>query len=232
MIELATGRCVGAEALARWTMEGGHPISPETFVPIAEDEGISSDLTKAVLTSALRDLRGLLLASPGLSVNINLSPEDLKTERFALDLEEGLAACGLPPRAVKLEVTERALINTDSVRSMIRRLRERGHEVALDDFGTGYSSLSHLSSLELDMLKIDKSFVDAIGTGAATSHVIVHVIEMARELGLRTVAEGVQTEEQRRWLIDHGVEYGQGWLFSAPLTPEAFVDFARKSQQT
>ncbi len=225
VVELRTRRVVGAEALARWTMEGGDAIAPDRFIPIAEREGLMPELTLRMLASPLRDLRALLLARPELSININLSAEDLRDERFTRALEEGLKSTGLPPRSIKLEITERALVNTEVARSMIHRLRERGHEVAVDDFGTGFSSLSYLASFELDVMKIDKSFVDAIGTGAATAHVIVHVIEMAQSLGLRTVAEGVETEEQVNWLIEHGVEYGQGYLFSAPLPAEAFVEF-------
>jgi sensor c-di-GMP phosphodiesterase-like protein len=227
VVELRSRRCVGAEALARWTMEGGDAISPERFIPIAEREGLMPELTMRMLNAPLRDLRALLEAMPDLSINVNLSAEDLRDERFTAALEQSLATSGLPPRAIKLEITERALVNTDLARSMIHRLREKGHEVAVDDFGTGYSSLSYLSNFELDVLKIDKTFVDAIGTGAATAHVIVHVIEMAQSLGLRTVAEGVETEEQVRWLIEHGVEFGQGYLFSAPLTAEAFTDYVK-----
>jgi sensor c-di-GMP phosphodiesterase-like protein len=227
VVELKTRKVVGAEALARWTMEGGDAIAPDRFIPIAEREGLMQELTLQMLAAPLRDLKELLKSYPGLSVNINLSAEDLRDESFMRALEEGLATNGLSPKVIKLEITERALVNTDLARAMIRKLRERGHEVAVDDFGTGYSSLSYLSTFELDVLKIDKSFVDAIGTGAATAHVIVHVIEMAQSLGLRTVAEGVETEDQLRWLIEHGVEYGQGYLFSAPLVAEAFVDYVR-----
>ena len=232
VVELTTGRCVGAEALARWTLEGGQELSPNVFVPIAEREGLSTDLTIAILGGPLRDLHALLRQYPQLSINVNLCPEDLTSDRFLESLEEALAESGLAAGTIKLEITERALLNTDSARTMIRRLRARGHQVALDDFGTGYSSLSYLSTFELDVLKIDKSFVDAIGTGAATSQVIVHVIEMARSLGLRTVAEGVETEAQRDWLIEHGVDYAQGWLFSPPLIAESFAKYVRRNPPT
>jgi sensor c-di-GMP phosphodiesterase-like protein len=131
---------------------------------------------------------------------------------------------------IKLEITERALVNTETSRLLIRDFRQRGHQVAVDDFGTGYSSLSYLQSFELDVLKIDKSFVDAIGTEAATSQVIVHVIEMAKSLGLATIAEGVETRDQLDWLIAHEVAFGQGYLFSHALPAAAFAEFLRANR--
>jgi sensor c-di-GMP phosphodiesterase-like protein len=188
-------------------------------------------VTFAVLDAPLRDLRGLLLDCPGLSIHINLSQADLGGDAFSEALQDRLQAAGLPNRTIGLEITERALVNTDTARATIHRLRARGHQVAVDDFGTGFSSLSYLSAFDLDVLKIDKSFVDAIGTEAATSNVIVHVIEMARSLGLRTVAEGVEREEQWHWLVAHGVDFAQGYLFSPPLAARDFIDFVRRREE-
>lgn len=225
VVDLRTDKCVGAEILARWHHDRGEVISPDEFIPLAEREGMMPAVTMSILGRPLRELKQLLRAHPELSLNLNVSPEDLRAEQFVEGLAQAIAESGLPERSIKLEITERALVNTDLARSIIRKLRARGHEVAVDDFGTGFSSLSYLSSFELDWLKIDKSFVDAIGTGAATSHVIVHVIEMARSLGLRTVAEGVETAEQVQWLTEHGVDLGQGFYFSPPLTAEAFAEY-------
>ena len=230
VIDLSTGRCVGAEALARWTLEGGASVSPESFVPVAELTGQSTELAFAVLRVTLADLGDLLRASPHLSVNLNLSVDELKSERFAEVLDAELDRSGLKQGAITLELTERALISTESARTMIARLRQRGHRVALDDFGTGYSSLAYLSDLELDVIKIDKLFVHSIGTEAATSQVITHVIEMARSLGLRTEAEGVETVAQRDWLKAHGVDYGQGWVFSKPLSAGEFTAFVHRER--
>ncbi len=226
VIDLRSSRCVGAEALARWQRGKGQWVSPNVFIPVAEEAGLIQDLTSAVLRTVIADLRRI--AETGrISINLNLSHDDLKNERIGEELAASLKQARLPPQAIKLEITERALINSDTARALIRRFRERGHQIAVDDFGTGYSSLSYLQSFELDVLKIDKSFVDAIGTGAATGEVIVHVIEMAKSLGLEVVAEGVQTLEQVRWLVDHGVAYGQGYLFSKPLPVDDFIEFVR-----
>jgi len=231
VIDLASGRCVGAEALARWERENGEPVSPDIFIPVAEEVGVVQEVTIAVLRVATREMRKLLLDFPGMSVNLNLAPDDLKNDRIGTEIARCLAEAGLPPDALKLEITERALINSDISRALIREFRSRGHQVAVDDFGTGYSSLSYLQSFELDVLKIDKSFVDAIGTEAATSQVIVHVIEMAKSLGLATVAEGVQTPEQVVWLLAHGVSFGQGFIFSTPLPAGDFLEFFRANRR-
>jgi sensor c-di-GMP phosphodiesterase-like protein len=218
IIELATGRCVSAEALARWTRDNGESVTPDVFISIAEKEGFASDLTLAVLDQVLRDLSDLRPHAPELTIHLNLSAQDLRDPSFCQTLSDRLHAADLPARALSLEITERALVDGDTARLMIQVFREHGHEVAVDDFGTGYSSLSYLQTFELDVLKVDKSFVAAIGSGAATSHVIIHIVEMARALGLRTVVEGVETEDQRRWLVEHGVDCGQGFLFSRPVS--------------
>jgi sensor c-di-GMP phosphodiesterase-like protein len=231
VIELASGRCVGAEALARWERENGESISPDVFIPVAEEAGLVQDITIAVLKTTVHDMKQTLAQFPGISINLNLAADDLKNDRIGLELAEILDAAHLPPGAIKLEITERALVNSDISRALIRKFRSLGHQVAVDDFGTGYSSLSYLQSFELDVLKIDKSFVDAIGTQAATSQVIVHVIEMAKSLGLDTVAEGVETPEQVLWLLAHGVSFGQGYLFSKPLAAGDFIEFFRNNRR-
>ncbi|MEE8118245.1 MAG: EAL domain-containing protein [Gammaproteobacteria bacterium] len=231
VVDLITDRCVGAEALARWVREDGETISPDIFIPVAEVAGLVPDITLAVLKTTLSDLGKLLQEFSDLRINLNLAPEDLESEKFGRAMSEYLEQANVPTSAIKLEITERALVNSETSRSLIRAFRQRGHEVAIDDFGTGYSSLSYLESFELDTLKIDKSFVDAIGTDAVTSNVIGHVIDMAKSLGLDTVAEGVETPEQVSWLVEHKVNYGQGYLFSKPLTASKFHDFFRSHRE-
>jgi sensor c-di-GMP phosphodiesterase-like protein len=230
-VELATGRCAGAEVLARWKMKNGDVVEAASFIPVAETAGLLPDVTRAVLDAPLGELREFLRESSGFRLFINLSAADLDNPRFSEWLDRRLKSSGVPARAIGFEITERALVNTDAARDTIRTLRARGHTIAVDDFGTGYSSLSYLSSFELDVLKIDKSFVDAIGTESATSHVIVHVIEMARSLGLRIVAEGVEREDQARWLRDHGVDYAQGFLFGPPLPSADFAELASRRKE-
>ena len=232
IMDLSTGSCVGAEALARWTRDNGEEVSPETFIPLAEGAGLVSQITLAMLQDTLDRLGKGLLDAPEFHIHINLSAFDLESDHLISSMGERLAAAGVPPSRIKLEITERSLINSDKARALINAFRERGHRVAIDDFGTGYSSLAYLETFELDTLKIDKSFVDAIGTEAVTNNVIDHVIGMAQSLGLDIVAEGIETNEQSEWLQKRGVEFGQGFLFSRPLTARRFHAFVRAKQGT
>lgn len=226
IVHLESRRCIGAEVLARWTTDRNEEVPPDSFVALAEREGLVTDLSTAVLARAIAELGPWLAERPGISLALNLGSEDLHDQRFASVLCSSLVSAGLPASAFKLEITERALVDSDLARTRIAEFRALGHEVAVDDFGTGYSSLSYLSGFSLDQLKIDKTFVEAIGTGAATSHVVVHVIEMARSLNLRMVAEGVEQSSQVEWLRAHGVECGQGYHFSRPVGAEEFKAFA------
>ncbi len=231
LIDLSTGRCVGAEALARWIREDGEIVNPDIFIPLAEQAGLVPEITLAIVAATLHDLGRLLRKQPQLSININLAPEDLTSETFSDELKRHLAKAGVAPASIKLEITERAMVDTDASRKVIRDFRMRGHQIAVDDFGTGYSSLAYLQTLELDTLKIDKSFVDAIGTEAVTNHVIGHVIKMAKSLHLNMVAEGIESEQQADWLIEQGVEYGQGFLYSRPLTSAQFQKYFHKCEK-
>lgn len=231
IVDLATGRCDGAEILARWTTDRGEPVPPDSFVPLAEREGMGTDLTLAVLRRALREMGPLLLERPSLSLALNLGAQDLHDARFSEALGATLAAAGVAPASIKLEITERSLVDADVARARIADFRTRGHRVAVDDFGTGYSSLAYLSSFSLDLLKIDKAFVEAIGTGAATSHVVVHVIEMARSLQLQMVAEGVEQDSQAEWLRAQGVDFVQGYFYSRPVAADEFRVFVDRPER-
>ena len=225
VVELSSGRCVGAEVLARWIRADGEMVRPDVFIPIAEEAGLVPEITLSMLAATLHDLGALLRDHPQLCININLAPEDLMSDKFMRALTHSLQQHVVPASSIKLEITERTMVNTDRSRKLIREFRRLGHKVAVDDFGTGYSSLAYLQSFELDTLKIDKSFVDAIGTEAVTNHVISHVIDMAKSLSLDIIAEGIETVQQASWLIDQGVEYGQGFLFSASIPASEFREY-------
>ncbi|SFD25103.1 EAL domain-containing protein [Massilia yuzhufengensis] len=218
VVELATGRCVGVEALVRWRRPTGEVVMPDLFVAIAEDNGMIVRLTGQVLEMVAHDTRHWLAAHPDFHVGINVAPADFYAGNLLLRLQETLEAMGAAPGNLILEVTERGLMDPVVARENTANLRRHGFALAIDDFGTGYSSLSYLETLELDYLKIDRSFIEAIGTGAPTSQVVQHIIRIAKDLGLRMIAEGVESQAQADFLRKHGVQFGQGWLFGRPVS--------------
>jgi sensor c-di-GMP phosphodiesterase-like protein len=224
LVDLHSGRCVGAEALLRWRRSTGEVIGPDLFIPVAEQTGLITRITQRVLELIERDAGGFLARHPDFHVGINLSPEDLHSPAIGGYLDRLFERTGARASNLILEITERGFLDLASARAVVATLRGRGIEVAIDDFGTGYSSLSYLETLDLDFLKIDRSFIEAIGTGAPTSQVVGHIMAMAHTLDLRMIAEGIESEAQAEFLRAHGVQFGQGWLFGKPLP---FGDVAR-----
>jgi sensor c-di-GMP phosphodiesterase-like protein len=208
---------VGAEALVRWK-RGNTVISPASFIPLAEESGVISLITENVMDIVSRDLPRLVELDPKFRVAINFSATDLKSDLTIDKLMGLLRKSGASSQNLIVEATEHGLISGPETCKVVATIREAGFRVAIDDFGTGYSSLSCLQSLGLDFLKIDKSFVDNIGTDGVTSEVVLHIIEIARSLRLRIVAEGVETEAQAAFLKKRNVEFAQGWLFGRPMT--------------
>jgi sensor c-di-GMP phosphodiesterase-like protein len=227
MIELRGGTCAGAEALLRWRDLDGELVPPELFIPVAEACGLIGRLTERVLDLVAADAGHFLASHPGFHVAINLSPADLESTAIVRLLDRLLARTGAAPANLIVEITERGCVHLESAREVIAALHTRGIEVAIDDFGTGYSSLSYLESLELDFLKIDRSFIESIGTGAPTSQVVSHIIWMAHNLDLRMIAEGVENREQATFLRLHGVDYAQGFLFGKPDSFERCAEMHR-----
>ena len=156
-------------------------------------------------------------ASSGLSLAVNVSIVQFQSDNFVEHVGQILEKTGAPPGLLKLEVTESLLMNDpERITEMMNRLRSMGVRFSLDDFGTGYSSMSYLNRLPLDQIKIDQSFISEVATNPASSAIVVSVIGLAKGLNLEVIAEGVETEEQRNWLANHGCHNFQGYLFGRP----------------
>jgi diguanylate cyclase (GGDEF)-like protein/PAS domain S-box-containing protein len=213
-------RRVGFEALARWTHPSRGPVSPAEFIPVAEDSGLIVALTRWALQAACAQLgqwRGRLPASDELFVNVNIAGQDLAEPDFADFVRDTLARHGLPERCLTLEITETALMQQLALgRRTLARLREMGIGLSVDDFGTGYSSLSHLSTLPINSLKIDRSFVARLDGGSVEGEIVRAVIQLGQALGKRVVAEGIETDAQLDRLRELGCGYAQGFLLGRP----------------
>jgi sensor c-di-GMP phosphodiesterase-like protein len=216
VIDLKSRQIVGAEALVRWKNSYAD-FRPDYFIPQAEECGLIQLITNQVLKIVTRDLPQFLKIDPDFRVAINMSAEDLTDKRTIDALDKLLRVSHARPKNIELEATERAFLQGPETAELLDTVRAKGFSVAIDDFGTGYSSLSCLQTLSLDTLKIDKAFVETIGTDGATSQVVLHIMEMAHSLHLEMVAEGVETEPQAIYLTKHGVRYAQGWLFGRPM---------------
>jgi EAL domain-containing protein (putative c-di-GMP-specific phosphodiesterase class I) len=225
-IDGSGSQIAGAEALLRWRDQSGRMVSPNVFIPLAEKTGQIHSIGLWVINEACRQLhawhsQGL---RPG-KLAINISALQLGAEHPSLSelLAGALERYNLAPQNLELEITETALLNDPGrAGEQLRQLGESGFSLAIDDFGTGYSSLSMLHSLPLDKLKIDRFFVDRLGNDDADLAIVKATIVMAKELGLMTVAEGVETREQLRMLQNLGCDQFQGHLLGRPMPAEDF----------
>lgn len=225
IIDLETRQCVGAEALIRWRQEDGTVVQPDLFIPIAERTDLIAPITDLVLHKIFDEMALFLKLNPGIYISVNLSAADIEHDRFLKILHKLSQNAGIQAEQICLEITETSLIDSNKASEIIHRFRNAGHRVYIDDFGIGYSSLSYLQDLQLDVLKIDKSFVDTINSKTAATGIISHIIEMAKSLNLKVVAEGVESEDQVAYLLERQVDYGQGWLFCKPLNAKAFIHY-------
>lgn len=217
VMDLQTGECLGAEALIRWNQPKTGFISPVVFIPEAEAHGLIKQVTAQVMDIVAKDSVELIKANPNTHIAINFSAEDLHSEETEKRLQTLIHAAGGTSQNILIEATERGLMTPDKAKEVLVSIRAKGFKVAIDDFGTGNSSLSYLATYDLDYLKIDKAFVDEIGEDRASSPLLFHIIEIARSLGLKMIAEGVETEHQRNVLRDAGVHMAQGWFFAKPM---------------
>jgi EAL domain-containing protein (putative c-di-GMP-specific phosphodiesterase class I) len=212
-VDRAGKQVLGIEALARWRKGGEHYVPPAIFVPIAERTGFIEDIGEWILRRACEDA----LAWPRLIVAVNISPVQFRRPGLADRIERILSESAFDSRRIELEITETALLDAEAaVLQAIEQLHPRGVSFALDDFGTGYSSLSSLRRFPIDKIKIDRSFVQNVGLTIDAT--IVHaVVSIGRALGLKVVAEGVETVEQQRFVATAGVHAMQGYLFARPM---------------
>jgi EAL domain-containing protein (putative c-di-GMP-specific phosphodiesterase class I) len=219
----------------RWHHPRHGLIPPDRFIPLAEATGAIRDIGRWVLGEACRQAASWRLDHgelDELGMSVNISGRQLQHGDLAAEVAEALEASGLPPHCLVLEITETVLMeDSASSRSMLARIKELGVQLAIDDFGTGYSSLSYLQQFPVDVLKIDRSFIrDLVGGG--DSELVRTILDLARSLQLRTVAEGIESTAQLEALLELGCEYGQGFLMAAP-APAAEVELLlRRVQQS
>lgn len=223
VVALDSGTVLGFEALLRWTHPQLGELSPELFVPIAESTGAIVPIGRWVLATACRQLAQWHdEVDPSLTMAVNVSGRQLVAHDLCRDVGDVLAETGLAAEQLVLEITETTIIgDMDEARSTLLDLRAIGVQIAVDDFGTGYSSLSYLQQLPVDVLKIDRSFMSGVRPGAELPDIVRGILDLARRLGLATIAEGVETDAQVSELVRHGCEVGQGYLFSRPLPVDA-----------
>ncbi|WP_333609351.1 bifunctional diguanylate cyclase/phosphodiesterase [Arsukibacterium sp.] len=223
-VRLADNATVGAECLLRWKTDDGNYIPPDRFIPLAEQSGMMVALGDWVIRSALRWRAGLAgRVDDNFRVAINVSQVQFCEPQFVDNLIEQVNACGLQGHHVEIELTESvAADDLANVKHKLQHLRQHGIRIAMDDFGTGYSSLSILRSLPIDRLKIDRSFVSGEQADLATNGIAQTIIALASHMQLKTIAEGIETEQQLAALLQTGCQEGQGYLFSKPLDEQQF----------
>jgi len=234
-IDVGGGEIIGVEALVRWDHPASGLIAPDRFIPLAEETGLIVPLGEWVLFTACTQARAWLddAGLPPLRVAVNLSPRQFRQSNLAAHVRAVLDASGLPAELLELEITESAIMdNPDQAIATLRELKQLGITISIDDFGTGYSSLAHLKRFPIDKLKIDQSFIRDIPQDQSDMEIAATIVAMARNLRLKVLAEGVETEEQLTFLQIHGCDAYQGYLCSRPVpAPELEQWLAQRAQR-
>lgn len=214
-IDLATNKIVGVEALARWRRGENRVISPGTFIPLAEELGLIEEIGFQILRQSCHSAAEWLKAGMEVSVAVNVSPRQFERSDFIDQIIEALRTSGLPPHLLELEITETmAVSNPERVSNVMAPLRAMGIKLAIDDFGTGHANLSLLTQLPFDVFKIDRQFVMNLEEDEQAPAIVEMILAMAETLGLKTVAEGIETEGQADFLSRRNCTLGQGFLYS------------------
>ncbi|MFZ5630311.1 MAG: sensor domain-containing protein [Spirochaetota bacterium] len=223
-IDLASGKIVGAEALLRWQNPRLGAVSPNDFIPVAEQTGLIESIGRFVLeTATAQAQQWQKLTATQFQMSVNISPRQFRQGKIIADLKELLARYALEPGRIKLEVTEGLLLHPyDNPVEVLNQIKSMGVGVAMDDFGTGYSSLLNLRQFSFDLLKIDRSFIHDLTETAQTRAMVNAIIAMCKSLGLQVIAEGIETTAQRDYLLQQGCTLGQGYLFAKPVPAAEF----------
>jgi len=217
IVELATSRVTGAEALVRW-WRGGEAVSPRAFLAVAEDSGLIVALGEWVLRKACAQGAAWRAASWDVGVSVNIALRQLNAPHFPAQVAAALAETGLPPSALTIELSERMLVeDAGLIADRLAELRDLGVKLAIDDFGTGYASLAHLRELPADIIKIDPSFVSGLGRDPVLTMLTKTIVQVGRDLGMQVVAEGIEEPRQLAELREMGCGYGQGYLVARPM---------------
>jgi EAL domain-containing protein (putative c-di-GMP-specific phosphodiesterase class I) len=225
LIDMRTGRPIGAEALVRWQHPTDGLRSPDQFIALAEETGLITEIGELVLNDACRQAARWVADSPeqpDLLVTVNLSARQVGDDRIVDQVSAALESSGLEPNRLVLEITETVLMHDrDAAAATLWLLKGLGVRIAIDDFGTGYSSLAYLRRFPIDMLKVAREFVDGLGRDAHDDVITRAIVELAGTLGLLTVAEGIETSEQSEHVAALGCDIAQGYLFSRPIEADA-----------
>ena len=231
IVDLTSATTVGGEALLRIRTDDGRLLAPSEFLAVAESTGLIGRLGGVLVEEACRQFEGWRTDHPELSrISINLAGRQLAEPAVLAGIEQAVAAAGLEPHHLCLDVTETALVDADAgTQAALLRLTDRGFGLGIDDFGTGSASLTCARSVPADTIKIDRSHVAGLPTSASDRALVAAVVQLARTLGVATVAEGVETTEQLEELRRLGCDYGQGYLFSRPVDAGQFADLLGRS---
>lgn len=217
IIDLGNKTMIGSESLLRWQSPTEGMISPSLFIDLIENSSIIVPVGEWIIEESLRHLQILQQKKPDYSVSINISGKQFIHHEFVTHLVATQKKIGIDPKTVKLEMTERILMEGVVVLDTLQRCRDLGYQISIDDFGTGFSSLQYLAKMPIDFIKIDSSFVQKMLAEPKTEAVVKSIIYLAQTLSIKIIGEGIETEGQLNKLIELGADYGQGYLFSKPI---------------
>jgi EAL domain-containing protein (putative c-di-GMP-specific phosphodiesterase class I) len=229
-LDLNTLEIIGCEALLRWPSGNGQYISPAIFVPMAEDAGLIVEIGQWVLEQACMQQKRLEAMGFAISIAVNVSVPQFKVKGYAQQVKDTLIKYDVKPQFIELEVTESVVMDElANVITTLKELKEFGIEIAIDDFGTGFSSLSYLQKLPLDRLKIDRAFIKDL-PGQDCQAIAALIISLGARLGLKTIAEGVETQAQADYLSQLGCDEVQGFMYAKPMPEKELITYLQAKQ--